>query len=170
MAPGPVLEQLAPQYADALRAYLRTGNAAAFEKAMQEVITRAHTATYLRGLAERLDVSVSTLKGLSQAERAELRAMLKQQFGYLRGFVGQLVDLSPAQVAARVALYAAAAKAAYWQAWAGSEIECLPGSCPDCYSNCRCELRREGEAIYWDGPGDAHSCAACRRRIGKRMA
>ncbi len=164
-----ILTRTAPLFADAVRAYLAGGTPAAFERAMQQALTRTHTAAYLRGTAERLSVSVSTLKGLSRIERAELRTTLREQFKFLGGFVGQLGGMSEAHAAARAALYAASAKSTYWQAWAGTALECTPGSCPSCYSRCRCALDRRSDGVYWTGPGDAHSCGACRGRIGKRM-
>lgn len=114
-------------------------------------------------------MSVSTLKGLSRAERAELRAALADQFEYLHAFVGQLGGMSEAQAAARAALYAGSPKASYWRAWAGKDLACYPGSCEQCYGRCRCALDRREDGVYWTGPGDAHSCEACRGRIGRRM-
>lgn len=165
----PILARTAPLFADAVRRYLAGGTPAAFERAMQQALAQAHTAAYLRGVAERLGVSVSTLKGFSRAERAELRTALREQFKFLGAFVEQLGGMSEAQVAARAGLYAASAKATYWQAWAGVELECTPGGCPECYTRCRCALDRRADGIYWTGPGDAHSCGACRGRIGRRM-
>lgn len=165
----PILARTAPLFADAVRRYLGGASPAAFERAMQQALAQAHTAAYLRGVAERLGVSVSTLKGFSRAERAELRAALADQFKYLSGFVGQLDGMSEAQVAARAALYAGSPKATYWQAWAGVALECVPSGCPECFSRCRCSLDRRADGVYWTGPGDAHSCGACRGRIGRRM-
>jgi signal transduction histidine kinase len=79
------------------------------------------------------------------------------------------VGMSEAQVAARAALYAGSPKATYWQAWAGVALECVPSGCPECFSRCRCALDRREDGVYWTGPGDAHSCGACRGRIGRRM-
>ena len=39
--------------AAAVKAYIRDRDAAVFERAMQQALARAHTAAYLRGLAER---------------------------------------------------------------------------------------------------------------------
>lgn len=172
-----ILTRTAPLFADAVRAYLAGGTPAAFERAMQQALTRTHTAAYLRGVAERSAAGrvrewLGRLVGdraLSKDDRTALRTALAEQFKYLGGFVEQLGGMSEAQVAARAALYAASAKSTYWQAWAGTALECTPGSCPSCYSRCRCALDRRSDGVYWTGPGDAHSCGACRGRIGKRM-
>ncbi len=172
-----VLARLLPVFSAAVQTYLRGGSPATFERAMQQALARAHTAAYLRGLAERsaggrVREWLARLVGdraLPATERAVLRAALAEQFGHLSRFVSQLDTQSDAQVAARVGMYAASAKSSYWRAWAGAEMECYPGSCPECYSRCRCALDRRDDGVYWTGPGDAHSCGACRGRIGKRM-
>ncbi len=174
---APILTRTAPLFADAVRRYLAGGTPAAFERAMQQALAQAHTAAYLRGVAERsaggrVREWLGRLIGdraLSKDDRTTLRAALRDQFKYLGAFVEQMGGMSEAQVAARAALYAASAKATYWQAWAGVELECTPGGCPECYTRCRCALDRRSDGVYWTGPGDAHSCGACRGRIGRRM-
>lgn len=178
MAPPDALAaRVAEPIAAAVKAYLSGGSATAFEQAMQAAITRAHTAAYLRGLAERSAGGrvrewlsrIVGVRALPSADRAALRERLAEQFGYLRGFVDALPGMSDAAIAARAGLYGGAARASYWQAWAGAALECLRGGCESCFGRCRCSLDRTADGIYWRGPGDAHSCAACKGRIGRRM-
>ena len=176
-APDRLIELTAPAVRDATRAYLRTRDAQAFERAMQEALAKAHTAAYVRGLGEqsaggKVREWLSKLIGdraLPKAEREAIAAKLKSEFGYLHAFVQAAPDLSDAQIAQRAALYVGAARATYWQAWAGVELDCTPGGCPACYGRCRCSLDRTADGIYWRGPADAHSCSACRDRVGRRM-
>ena len=175
-APDDILARTAGAYRDAIAAYQRTHDARAFQRAMQEALARSHTAATIKGLADRDGKTVTDwLAGrdkrapLPQEERALLRNRLASQVGYLQDFVDALPGMTGAQAAARAALYAASAKSSYWDAWAGKDLDCTPGSCPACLSRCRCVLERRGNGIYWTGPGDAHSCSACRGRIGQRM-
>ena len=48
----PILARTAPLFADAVRRYLGGASPAAFERAMQQALAQAHTAAYLRGVAE----------------------------------------------------------------------------------------------------------------------
>ena len=68
-------------------------------------------------------------------------------------------------LSARAALYAGGIKSAYWSGKVdGSDIPCVPGSCPECYSNCRCELEVKEDGIYWQCVEDRASCASCVQR------
>ena len=150
-----------------------TGDLDRWEITIQKTLGRAHQAAYLLGLAERLGVDLSsgliTPRNLSRAERAELKAIVAEQLDYLRRFVDVAGGLSDAQIGARADLYALAPKQSYWRAWAGgADLECLPGSCEECYSNCRCHLERQADGIYWNCTADAASCSSCRERGAQR--
>jgi hypothetical protein len=149
--------------------YLEDGNAARWEKAISQIVTRGHMAGYLLGASERLGVSLDsgliTARNLSRAERDDLKALISDQLDYLKRFIDIAGDLSEAQIRNRADQYALATKQSYWQGWAGdAELDCIPGSCPECYANCRCSLRHEADGIYWDCADDAHSCEACSQR------
>ena len=144
-----------------------------WESTIQKTLAKAHQAAYLLGAAERLGVPVDSpllnARNLSRAERAELKDIVAEQIDYLRRFVDVAGDLSDAQIGARADMYALAPKQSYWRAWAGGEdLDCLPGQCEECYSNCRCSLDRQPDGIYWNCTDDAHSCASCRERGAQR--
>lgn len=168
----PILARTAPLFADAVRGYLAGGTPAAFERAMQQALAQAHTAAYLRGVAERSAVGrvrewLGRLIGdraLSKDDRTALRTALREQFKFLGGFVEQLGGMSEAQVAARAALYAASAKATYWQAWAGGSLPAYPGDgSSECLTNCKCRWEKRGEDYYWIMGANEH-CSTCQTR------
>lgn len=145
----------------AVRAYVRSGSAAAFERAMERALVKAHTAAYLRGTADRTGVLAT---GLSRAERADVRALIADQLGYLRDFAAAAPDLSPAAVAARAALYAGAFRATYYGArYPGLAFYPGDGTCA-CLTNCKCHLEHDDDGVFWVlGPNDNH-CDDCRDR------
>jgi hypothetical protein len=161
--PDRLLDLTSPAVRDATRAYLRSRDASAYEKAMREALAKAHTAATIRGIGDRTGIIP---KGLSRAEREDIKAKLASEFEFLKKFMAKLPDLSDAQVAQRAALYAGAPRASYYQAFTGNALPLYPGSCPQCYSNCRCSLEnREGE-WYWNSANDKNTCAGCRDRGG----
>jgi len=153
---------------DATARYQAGGSVAQWQTAMQAVITRGTTATYMVATAERLGVSVDTLKGFSRTERAEIKAMVQAQLSYLPGFVQALPTLSQAQINARALQYATGIKTPYYQArWGGWDIpdELLPGN-QTCRGNCNCSISVSDNG---DGTGvltrklnaTAHNCDEC---------
>lgn len=137
---------------------------ATFERGMTQLLTRAHTAAYYAATAQRLGVSVDTLKGLSRAERADVKRAVAEQVDYLRGFVAAMPGLSEAQIAARAAMYAGSVKATYYAArWGDWEIppELMPGN-QTCKTNCKCDISVKDNG---DGSGTltrtAHAEAHC---------
>lgn len=154
--------------ADATARYQAGGSVAAFEKAMTALITRGTTATYMAATAERLGVSVDTLKGFSRTERNEIRAMIQQQLSYLPGFVQALPTLSPAQINARALQYATGIKTPYYQArWGGWIIpeRVLPGR-QKCQGNCNCSIsisdNGDGTGVLTRSLNEAaHNCDEC---------
>ena len=161
MPPADTLTTLA---LDALKgatsALLRGGSSAAWLRAMQAALVKAHTAAFMAGQAERLGVNVSTLKGLSRAERDDIKQQVAAQLDYLRGFAGALDGLSEAQIAARAALYAGAVRGTYYRTkYPGLGAVPGDGSTP-CKSQCKCRLEERDGGIWWV-MGDAEHCSGC---------
>lgn len=159
--PDRLLELIAPAVKDATRSYLSARNAQAFERAMQQALAKAHTAAFIRGTAERTGVLP---KGLSRAERGDIKAKLASEFEFLKGFIAKLPDMSDAQVAQRAALYAGAPRATYFQAFTGNALPVYPGSCPQCFGRCRCSIERRGDSYYWNATNDKATCKGCAQR------
>ena len=137
---------------------------ATFERGMTALLTRAHTAAYYAATAQRLGVSVDTLKGLSKAERADVKRAVAEQVQYLRGFVAAMPGLSDAQIAARAGMYAGSVAKTYYTArWGDWEIppDLMPGN-QTCKSNCKCTISVDDNG---DGTGTltrtAHAEAHC---------
>jgi hypothetical protein len=128
--------------------------------AFRAVLTRAHTAAYMAGIAERTGVAP---RGLSAAERADVKAAVKAQLEYLDGFIQELSGLSEAQIGARADLYAGAVKASFY----GARFPGLPGYPCDggtpCLGRCKCHLESRDGGIYWV-LGAAESCDGCTAR------
>lgn len=145
--------------------YHRDGDAERWERGMQKTLAKAHQAAYLLGASERLGVKLDSPllnpRNLSRVERGELTAIVQTQVDFLARFVDVADDLSEAAINARADLYALAPKQTYWTGWAGEALECTPGSCPDCLSNCRCGLERQDDGIHWICAEDDRSCAGC---------
>lgn len=132
----------------ATAAYLDGGSLSSWEKAMQQALTRGHTAATLAGLAERLGVPLDSAllseRRLSRAERADIKRVLKEQFGYLDGFRQDIEAerLSDAQIRARAESYAGAVRLTYQEArWGDWDIDpnIMPGA-QVCGNNCHCTV------------------------------
>ena len=115
---------------------------ATWAKAFERTLATAHTAAFYAATAERLNVSVGTLKGLSRAERADVKRAVSEQVTYLRKFVTAAPDMSEAAVKARAAMYAGSVKATYYAArWGDWEIpQNLMPTMQTCKTNCKCEI------------------------------
>src|SRR6266487_1615184 len=117
--PAKLASLMSDAIASASQAYADGGSLAAFEKAMQAIITRGHTAGWLAGTSERLGIPLDSPllseKRLSRAERAEIKELVNNQLEYLRGFAGEANDMSYEAVAARAGLYSGAVKGSYWK-------------------------------------------------------
>ena len=137
---------------------------------MEKVIARAHTAAWLAGTAERLGVKLDSAllsqARLSRAERAEIRGIVEKQFDYLRGF--DRAEMSEAAIAARMQLYAGAAKQTFLETrWGDWEIppHLMPGN-QQCMTQCYCRghVRDNGDGTgLWvrEMGGRENHCAAC---------
>ena len=135
---------------------------------MERALTKAHTAAYVRGLAEKsaggkVREWLSKLVGsraLPKEAREAIKAKIKEQLAYLRGFVQSAPDLSDAQVAQRAALYVGAVQASYY----GGRFPGLPsypgdGGTP-CKGNCKCSIQERSDGLYWVLGASEH-CSGC---------
>lgn len=149
-------------------AKLPTKSAQAFEKAMTALLVRGHTAAYLAATATALGVGVDTLKGLSKAERADIKAAVATQLPLLATFVQAWANLSAAQKAARAQLYAgsvlATFNAARWGGWQLTD-DMIPGR-QKCQGNCGCSItiadNGDGTGVLTRRLGSVESsCSEC---------
>jgi hypothetical protein len=158
--PDRLIELSTPAVRDATRAYLKSRDAQAYERAMQQALAKAHTAAFIRGTADRTGVMP---KGLSRAERGDIKAKLKEQDGFLHSFMQAAPDLSDAQVAQRAALYVGAARATYYgAAYPGLSAYPGDGGTP-CLGHCQCHLETRDGGIWWVLGASEH-CDGCRAR------
>jgi hypothetical protein len=164
-------------------AKLPTKSAQAFERQMTALLVRGHTAAYLAATATSLGVSVDTLKGLSKAERADVKAAIDGQLPFLTNFMQSWPNLSAAQRAARAQLYAGSVLSTFnqarWGQWKLTD-DMIPGR-QRCAGNCGCSCsvvdNGDGTGILTRRLGSVeHSCTECpplakdydvvRRRVG----
>ena len=158
---------------DATDAYLNGGSLGAWEKAMQQAITRGHTAATLAGIAERLNIPLDSdlisERRLSRAERNEIKHAVAVQLDYLTGFVADVrADrLSDGKIRQRAAMYAGATRATYYAArWGDWEIpdNLMPGR-QKCVANCRCSIsvadNGDGTGTLTRVAGGEKHCTEC---------
>lgn len=125
--------------------------------AMRRSIATAHTAAYYAALKERTGVMP---KGLSKAERAELKARVGEQLGYYDTFAEASPDLSDAAVKSRAQMYAKAVKGTYYTGrYPGLPAYPCSGA-TKCLSNCLCSLDEREDGIHWV-LNDGESCSDC---------
>jgi hypothetical protein len=115
-----------------------------FGPAMEAALVKGHTAAVLAAAAERAGVKVDSglFKGLSKAERADIKKAVAEQLQYLKGFLAAKGELSEAQIRARAQLYAGSIKQTYYLArWGDWDIphSLLPGQ-QQCLGNCLCRI------------------------------
>lgn len=167
--PSKLTDAPLPLIRAATEALSNGGSIGAWEQAMRRAITTAHTAAYLAAVRDRTGVMP---KGLSRVERQELRDFIDRQLDYLAGFVKDLLasKLSPAQAAARAAMYGRASHTTYWaERTRGVPLPAMPGEGTQCMANCRCSwdvqtLAGDGNHdAYWR-MGAAEHCQTCTQR------
>lgn len=137
--------KLAALMSEAISAIPNPGSAT-WQREMERVIARGHTAAYIAGTAERLgvrpDSDLISYKRLSRAERAELKKAVDVQLQYFAGFVKDLPQMSEAQIAARAQLYSGATQELYhrtrWGDWNVPDT-LMPGR-QACQASCRCSI------------------------------
>lgn len=137
----------------------------AFGKAMETILARAHTAAYLAAAAERAGVKVDggLFKGLSKAERADIKQAVGEQLKYLEKFVADMGDMSEAQVAARAAMYGGSIRATYGAA-RHPGLPFYPTEGSECLTNCRCSWQDDGDGSYTWVLSAKESCSTCEAR------
>lgn len=163
--------KLAALMASAISALPNPGSAS-WQREMERIIARGHTAAWIAGQAERLgvrpDSPLLSQARLSRAERAEIKAAVAAQMRYFKGFQGDLAGMSEAQIKARALLYSGATRATLYAArWGDWEIPqgLMPGN-QDCKARCLCTLSVKDNG---DGTGTLtramsgteHHCTAC---------
>lgn len=139
---------------------------------MERVIARAQMAAWMAGTSERLGVKLDSpllsQRRLSRAERAEIKGLVEAQLKYLRAFDKERSGLSPAQIAARMQLYAGASKQAYlvtrWGDW-DVPADLMPGN-QTCLTQCKCSahIKDNGDGTgLWirEMRGREHHCTEC---------
>ncbi len=156
---------------DATQAYIDGGSKAAWDKAMQSIVTRAHVSAWLAGTSERLriplDSPLLSQARLSKAERADIKALVNNQLGYLKDFASAAGDMSSEAVAARANLYAGSVKGSYWKSAIDVALPAYPGDgSSECLGNCGCAWEQSGDAYTWV-LGKEDNCATCAQRAGE---
>jgi len=142
------------------------GSVDAWERDMARIIAREHTAALIAGTAERAGVPVNEglFKGLSRAERADLKRTVQEQLRYLAGFAEGIRQgkQTPAQIAARANLYAGPLRATYSKAkFPGLPFYPTEGS--ECMANCKCHWEQTNGGFNWI-MGTAEHCGTCQSR------
>jgi len=132
-----------------------------FERALIEY----HAAAYFAGQG----TNVLTARG-----DAELGRLLATQLDYLAGFAADVEKLTPAQAAARAALYAGPLRATHSRGqlalW---DLPYHPGEGTPCRGNCHCRWRMVVDDLeelngraYWT-LGTAEHCEGCKARAAR---
>lgn len=144
----------------------------AWQREMERIIARGHTAAWIAGQAERLGVKpdspLISQARLSRAERAEIKAIVDAQLRYFRGFQADIAGMSEAQIKARALLYSGATRATLYTArWGDWDVpqRLMPGN-QDCVSRCLCTIsikdNGDGTGMLTRAMGGTeHHCTSC---------
>jgi len=156
----PTLDNLQQILADAIDAAPLD---AGFQAAMESALIKGHTAAYLAAVAERAGVGVDSglFKGLSKAERADIRTAVAAQLEYLKGFNPD--DMSEAAARARAAMYTGSIRATFEKARSPG-LPFYPGEGTECLTNCRCSWQDNGDDSYTWVLSAKESCPTCLER------
>lgn len=154
---------------DTLQSILASAIAAApldkaFGPAMEAALVKGHTAAVLAAAAERAGVRPDSglFKGLSKAERADIRQAVQAQLQYLKGFLAARGDMSEAAIRARAAMYAGSIRATFYGArYPG--LPFYPGQGTECLTNCKCSWEQQGDEYHWTLHAAEH-CSTCESR------
>lgn len=124
---------------------------------MRKAIATAHSAATYAAIKDRTGVMP---KGLSRAERNDLKARVSEQLKYYDRFAAQAGDMSDTAVAARAQMYAGAVRGTYYGArYPG--LNQYPGDGnTKCLTNCLCSLDERDDGIHWILDGGEH-CDDC---------
>lgn len=142
---------------------LLTRTAAEMQKpgaTMRRAIATAHTAAYYAGIKERTGVLP---KGLSRAERAELKQAVAEQLKYYDRFAEQAGEMSEGAVGVRAGMYAKAIRTTY-SVGRYPGLPFHPGEGSECLTNCRCSWQDNGDGSYNWVLDAKESCPTCEGR------
>jgi hypothetical protein len=138
-------------------------NVADWQRQMKQVIKAEYIAKYTAGRGG--------IEAMTQSDWGRLGAIIKEQYGYLRGFAQAITDgtLSEAQIKARAAMYVRSGREAFMRAQARAldapDLPAYPGDgTTDCLTNCQCrwiirEYRDRWECTW--ALGIAEHCDTC---------
>lgn len=166
-----ILAQSITEMAD-LTARLETGTVtlSAWERQMEGVLARFHTASFLAGRAEQLGVKVDSAllseRRLSREERAAIKESVKFNLEKLRAFRGDIAGATDwtRRFNARAAMYGESAKTSYWRGRTlGWSLPGLPTIGVQCLTRCGCSWEFDGDKAWWRR-GKTDSCPDCIRR------
>ncbi len=124
---------------------------------MRKAIATAHSAATYAAIKERTGVMP---KGLSRAERNDLKARVAEQIKYYDRFAEQAGDMSEAGVGARAAMYAGAVRGTYYGARYPGLSQYPGDGATKCLTNCLCSLDERDDGIHWVLDGGEH-CEDC---------
>ena len=124
--------------------------------AMRRAIATAHSAATYAAIKERTGVMP---KGLSRAERNDLKARVAEQLKYYDKFAAQAGDMSDAAVASRAGMYAGAVRGTYYGARYPGLSQYPGDGNTNCLTRCHWELTEEDDGIHWNL--NAEGCEDC---------
>ncbi len=127
---------------------------------MRRAIATAHSAATYAAIKERTGVMP---KGLSRAERNDLKARVAEQLKYYDKFAAQAGDMSDAAIAARAGMYANAIKSTYGS-FRNPGLPFQPGEGSECLVNCRCSWVDNGDGSFNWTLDAKESCPTCLSR------
>src|SRR5512138_358001 len=124
---------------------------------MRRAIATAHSAATYAAIKERTGIMP---KGLSRAERNDLKARVAEQIKYYDRFAEQAGDMSDAAVASRAGMYAGAIKSTYG-AFRNPGLPFYPAEGTECLTNCHCSWQDNGDGSFTWVLDAKESCPTC---------
>jgi hypothetical protein len=124
---------------------------------MRRAIATAHSAATYAAIKERTGVMP---KGLSRAERADLKAAVAAQLKYYDAFAAQAGEMSEAAVAARAQMYAGSIRGTFNNARFPGLSQVPGDGQTQCLTRCLCSLEEKDDGIHWVLDGGEH-CDDC---------
>jgi len=124
---------------------------------MRRTIATAHSAAFYAAVKERTGVMP---KGLSRAERADLKVAVTAQLKYYDAFAAQAAGMSDAAVAARAQMYAGSVRGTFYGARYPGLSQYPGDGNTKCLTNCLCSLEEKDDGIHWVLDGGEH-CDDC---------
>src|SRR5512138_1479255 len=111
---------------------------------MRRAIATAHSAATYAAIKERTGIMP---KGLSRAERNDLKARVQEQIKYYDRFAEQAGDMSEAAVAARAGMYAGSIRGTFYGARYPGLGQYPGDGNTKCLTNCLCSLDERDDGI-----------------------